>query len=173
MRIGIDSQCVSYIVSAMNGILMPTDDLAVEKIALFRIYLYLLNAFYVTPTVMEECFRIRDKAKRDLHESYISALFVESYPDNRAAIEKLTKVYQKHHAKERDCKILAEAEVAGYNVLLTYDFNFLTKLSGCTSQVRLMKPSIFWNDLAVPRGTKPDKIPHPTNPMAAYNWWRW
>lgn len=172
-RIGIDSQCVSYIISAMAGTSIPVDGLATEKIALFRTYLYLPDTFYITPTVKEECGRISNETDRARHEDFISALFVETFPDDVAEIDKLTKLYLGYHAKKKDCTVLAEAEAGVVNVLLTYDYRFLKKLSGRSPRVRVMKPSIFWNDLSVPRGAKPDKIPHRTNPIAAYNWWNW
>jgi hypothetical protein len=173
MKIALDSQCVSYILSAMAGGSKPTGALAAEKIALFRTYLYLRDTFYISPTVIEECNMMNDTANKNNHEDIIKTLFFETYTDDITEIETLINTCLSYHSKEMDCRILAEAEVAGINVLLTYDFRFLKNLTVHPLQVRLEKPSTFWKKLSIPRGAIPNKTPRPTNPLAKNTWWKW
>ena len=173
VRIGADSQCFSYIINAMEGISEPVDELAPEKIALFRTYLYLPDTLYATPTVKKECAAIRDEAKKALHDSFFSSLFDEVRLANSDKIENLVGSYSSCHKKENDCRILTEAEVGGLDVLLTYDFRFLSSFLERSARVRLLRPSEFWCELSIPRGARPNKIPHPANPIGGHNWWRW
>ena len=60
----MDSQCLSYLIDAVQGSSAPSGDLAAEKIALFRTYLYTEGTLFVTPHVIEECAKIRNEAIR-------------------------------------------------------------------------------------------------------------
>lgn len=170
--IGIDSQCVSYLIDAIHNVELPTDDLAAEKIALFRTYLYTSEMFYVTQTVSDECAAISDKKKRDQHIDYLQKFFRES----RATIQgidpnRLDKL-KKKHAGEKDIFILLEAEKAGFTVLLTYDFNFINHLKDETS-LSLMCPSEYWKKLKIIKGSRPVFAPHGSNPLSQHTWWKW
>ena len=37
--VGLDSNCLSYVIQAMEGVTEPRDDLAEQKVALVRLYL--------------------------------------------------------------------------------------------------------------------------------------
>ena len=39
-EIGLDTNCLTYLLTALEGIVAPTDGLAEQKVALVRLYLY-------------------------------------------------------------------------------------------------------------------------------------
>jgi hypothetical protein len=59
--IGLDSQCLSYLIDALEGVPPPADDHAEQKVALVRLYLYSPRTLWVTPAVEREFSRIRDE----------------------------------------------------------------------------------------------------------------
>ena len=171
--IGLDSQCLSYLIDAMQGVEEPSGDLAAEKVALFRTYLYTPGTLFVTRTVVDECARIRDVQRRELHDSYIGVLFGEWQLQDEQSIHSRAKDLESHHRGEFDCRILAEAEEARFSALLSFDGQFVTHLSELTIGVQLTHPSSYWVKIGICIGAKPDKIPHSTNPLANEDWWRW
>lgn len=171
--IGIDSHCLSYLIDAIQGVEKPFGELASEKIALFRTYLYIAGTLYITPTAIEECSAIRNIALKELHENYIMVLFGESQVQNPDRIKLRVEELEHYHNGKNDCRILAEAEDARLKTLLTYDNKFLIHLQGRSSSVNLCRPTEFWNQLDISRGAKPDKRPHSSNPLAFHTWWEW
>jgi hypothetical protein len=49
-EIGLDSQCLTYLISALENVAAPTDRLAEQKVSLVRLYLYTPGTVWVTPT---------------------------------------------------------------------------------------------------------------------------
>ena len=172
-HIGLDSQCLSYLIDAIEGTGPPQGDLAPEKIALFRIYLYTPGTLVLSPTVVDECAQIRAIDVRGRHFSYWETLFLRLAVQNYTRVQDRVTQLTPHHTGVADCQILAEAEDIGFHTLLTYDSEFLRRLGGLKSSVQLARPSDYWRQLAIPHGTTPDKIPDPTNPLAVQDWWRW
>ena len=172
IQVGIDSQCLSYVIDAFSGISAPTDTLASQKVALARLFFYLPGTLWVTPTVTAECARIRNVSRAELHASFIRVLFGEMPVRDSSAVSARAAVLQQHHARENDCAIVAEAEDVGHSVLLSFDSTLVRRLTPHTP-VQLIEPAQYWNKLSIPRGTKPDKVPHSTNPLSPEDWWRW
>ena len=50
-QIGLDSNCLSYVIQALEGVSRPTDALADQKIALVRLYIYTPGTLWTLPTV--------------------------------------------------------------------------------------------------------------------------
>lgn len=173
IRIGADSQCVSYIIDAMQGVLEPRGPLADEKKALFRIYLYLPRTIFVTPTVMTECAEIRNSDLRTMHESFFAVFFDEVIIEESTSLEPRIEELKKMHRGAKDCQILAESESGNIDVLLTYDSTMISHLRDASKTTKLAKPTEIWRNLAIPRGSRPDKIPHSTNPLSKQEWWIW
>ena len=171
--IGIDSQCLSYLIDAIQGINEPFDNIAPEKIALFRIYLYRSGTFFVTPTVIEECAAIRNKARKELHDMFIGVLFDDAHVRNREKIAIRTIELGQYHSGTNDCRILAEAEDSELIVLISYDNNFLNRLGKVSQSVKLYRPTEYWTELNIEKGCKPDKMPSRSNPIAQQKWWEW
>lgn len=172
-RIGLDTQCFSYLLDAIGGIDEPIDPLADERKALIRCWFYLPETFYLPTTVVAECQAIRNEGRKELHESFIRTLFLDLSIQNHAAVEARVSELLGAHPSEKDRRVLAEAEDLNLAVLLTYDHDFLSHLSSVPKTVRISKPSTYWASVGVPRGAKPRMVPHPTNPLSQQSWWRW
>lgn len=169
--VGLDSQCLSYLIDAIAGISEPTDSFAEEKKALLRSWFYTSGTFILTETVVSEINRIRNKDRRELHEGFMDTLFL-SYPTkNQIFIREKSAQFELIHPEPNDCRILAEAEELNLKFLLTYDHDFWKKLSQASTTTTLIKPSTYWSYLNIPKGAKPITVPHPTNPLK--DWWRW
>jgi hypothetical protein len=172
VQIGIDSQCLSYVIDAFAGISPPTDALAIQKLALVRLFFYLPGTLWVTPTVTVECAGIRNVDRAELHESFIRVLFGEMPLRDSSSVNSRTEFLKQHHTGENDCSIVAEAEDVGHSVLLSFDSTLVRRLTPYTT-VKLTEPYQYWEELSLPRGAKADKVPHFTNPLLSENWWRW
>jgi len=168
---GVDSNCLSFIIDAFEGTEKPTDSLAEQRIALARIFFYTGQTFLTTPTVKREIEKIPDLVRRKEHQSWMMTLFgtlpVRVPPEE---ISRRSQNYQRFHRKQSDCMVLAEAEVTRLAILLTFDFAFVDRLTG-KSNVVLMKPLDCWNALGIPKGSQPKTQPHPTNPLIDQSWW--
>ena len=172
-HVGLDSQCLSYLLDAIAGISEPSDDLADEKIALLRSWFYKPGTFVLTETVITEVSQIRSIDRRELHESFISTLFIDYPVRDLAAVQSRALQFKASHPKLNDCRILAEAEELGLDFVLTYDQDFWKRLSNSSGITKLMKPSDYWVSLGIQKGAKPVTVPHHTNPLSEQSWWRW
>lgn len=172
-QIGLDSQCLSYLLDGIAGISEPTDSLATEKIALLRSWFYRPGTFTLTQTVVSEVAKIQNPERRELHESFMRTLFLDYSVRDAEAVQSRTKQFQSKHPALSDCSILAEAEELGLDVLLTYDHKFWKRLQNFSATTKLMKPSAYWIGLGVPHGAQPRTVPHHTNPLSQQVWWHW
>jgi hypothetical protein len=170
-EIGLDSQCLSYLIDALEGIGAPTDNLAEQKVALVRLYLYTPGTLWVTPTVEREFLRIRNEARRASHVSWTSVLFgVRPLTDGVRAEERAADLAPLH-ADVDDRMGLAEAEDIGFTTLLSFDSDFVKHL-GAHADLLLTRPAAYWESLAISKGTTPNKVPAYGNPLANEAWWR-
>lgn len=172
VQVGIDTQCLSYLIDAISGVAAPTDAFAPQKLALVRLFLYRSGTLWVTPRVAEECGRIRSVARAELHVSYMQVLFGELPIHDSFAIAERARELSHYHSGANDCTIVAEAEAVGHAVLLSFDSRLVRRLRDQTV-VQLMEPAEYWDKLAVPKGATPDKMPHATSPLSLESWWRW
>jgi predicted nucleic acid-binding protein len=174
-QIGLDSQSLSYLLDAIAGIEEPTDILAPEKKALVRSWFYRPGnfAFTLTATVIAEIRQIPNATRREFHENFIRTHFLDYPVVDPEAVQARARQFASAHPKPRDCRILAEAEELGLDVVLTYDHDFWKRLRDSSPTTRLLKPSEYWDDLGVPAGAVPQTVPHHTNPFSAQSWWRW
>ena len=70
-HVGLDSQCLSYLLDGIAGITEPTDPLAEEKKALLRTWFYQLGTFILTETVISEVAKIRKLDRHSFHETFL------------------------------------------------------------------------------------------------------
>jgi hypothetical protein len=89
------------------------------------------------------------------------------------AVQNRAELFQSEHPKLNDCRVLAEAEELGLDVMLTYDNKFWKRLQNSSATTMLVKPSTYWAGLGVPRGAQPKTLPDHTNPLSSQSWWRW
>lgn len=172
-HIGLDSQCLSYLLDGLAGITEPRDALAEEKKALLRIWFYQPGTFVLGETVISEVAKIRNLDRRMFHQSFIRTLFLDYPIQDLVTVEARAAYFQLAHPKPDDSRILAEAEELKLDFLLTYDHDFWKRLSVTASTTKLMKPSNYWSTLGILKGTAPVTVPHPTNPLSQQSWWRW
>jgi hypothetical protein len=172
-HVGLDSQCLSYLLDAIAGISEPTDLLAEEKKALLRSWFYKPGTFVLTETVISEVSRIRNIDRREFHESFISTLFLDYPVRDLAAVQARAAQFETYHPNPGDCRILAEADELKLDFVLTYDHKFWKRLSNVSGTTKLMKPLAYWTSRGIPKGAKPVTVPHHTNPLSVQSWWRW
>lgn len=174
--IAIDSNSFTYVIDALESIDGPAEEPKDEKLALFRIYLHLPGSFHISPTVELEFGRIRDEAKRILHQSWFDSHFLPFVPapDTKLVQNRVLELSAGFSPKNsNDCSVLAECELHGIKVLLTYDTWFLKHLARRSTTVRVLSPTAYWSEMGIPFGAKPSKVPRGDNPMGKVSWWRW
>ncbi len=98
-RVGLDSQCLSYLLDAMFGVTEPTDTLANEKKALIRIWFYTPETYYASETVVSEAKAIQEPVRRELHEGSLRVLFLDPPLQDRASVEARTVQLAASHQK--------------------------------------------------------------------------
>ena len=81
------------------------------------------------------------------------------------------EVLLKTHPKEKDCTLLAEAEFAGINVLLTRDEQFRNRLTPI-SCVKIIFPSDFLESMNFQKNAEPIFCPQKSNPLSGKSWWK-
>jgi hypothetical protein len=173
LRVGLDSNCLSYLISAaMQG---SADSTAIgeEGTALLRIWFYAPSRFFVTETVAKECSGIRDSQKLTAHGSFTSQTYWGVPVSRPAVVNVRTSQLCLFHAGKADCLALAEAEDSELNVLLTYDRAFLRLGQMTKTPVALRRPSEHWASLSIPKGAPLTNRPSQGNPLEGQSWWRW
>lgn len=172
-HIGLNSQCLSYLLDGIAGITEPLGALAKEKKALLRIWFYQHGTFILGETVISEVAKIRNLDRREFHQGFVRTLFLDYPVRDLATVEARAAHFHQTHPKPDDCRILAEAEELKLDFLLTYDHDFWKRLSTTSLTTKLRKPSTYWSSLGIQKGTAPITAPHPTNPLSQQSWWRW
>lgn len=171
-QIGLDSQCLSYLIDGLETLTPPAGELATIRVSLARLYFYTPGTLWVTPTVEAECARIRNETRRALHASWMGVLFGVRQPVDPRRVEEREAQLRAHHPGEADCRIVAEAESAELRVLVSNDDDLRKHLKSST-KLALRRPEELWNELRSPRGAQPSKLPQPSNPLSSQDWWRW
>ena len=175
--VAFDSNVLSYFLQANQAGYDPASDpdpvLAAERVAAFRLFLYMERAF-VVPTVEREAKCIRDAIRRDEHLRFIRFQFDQVLEQNLDAnwIRRRTSELARHHADEDDCRAVAEAEGGTMEVFVTFDGVLKAHLQAHAT-VALRSPSEQWTALRIPRGTPPHWQPRRGHPLHGADWWRW
>jgi predicted nucleic acid-binding protein len=169
----LDSNCLSYLLSAASGELAENEALFAEGVALIRLWFYVPSRFYVTDTVAAECSEISNLEKKTLHSSFTSYTYWGVPVRDQASVAQRLDMLKLLHHDAGDCAALAEAEDAELDVLLTYDKDFLKLEDRFRSKVALTRPSELWASLAVPRGAQLVLRPVLGNPLQSQPWWLW
>jgi len=177
--VGLDTNVLDYLVRAMTEGYHPEIDpdpiLAKEKVAAFRIFLY-IDAIAVGPTVNSEIEETEDREFRHKLTDLRDNLLVELVNIDATEVEKRAQFLSQFHKGERnwrDCLVVGEAEIGGLEVLLTFDNDLKKRLNGRTGSLRIMTPSEYWSQMNIPRGQRPRWSPGRTNPLYRATWWRW
>ena len=171
-ELGLDSNCLSYVIDAMEGVAEPTDNLTAQKVALVRLYLYTPGTLWTMPTVKLEFSPIPDPVRRATHESWTNVLFGVRPLNRPEDVKQRAAELANFHRKLGDRMVLAEAEDIAFSALLSFDATFIKRLAPY-AHLNLTDPEQFWDSLAVPRGADPFHLPRADNPLAQQTWWRW
>lgn len=171
----IDNMILSNLQDAMTvGYEPKTDDeaLAEQKIAALRLFLWTNLA--VGETVVIQSQRSNDVEVRHRLDRLVAIQLPEyRVPDyKRSALNSRARELARLHRDLEDCRIVAEAELIGVPALLTFDKTMQRRLQ-CAATVEILSPSEQWEKLDIPRGQKPLREPHPTNPLSRRSFWRW
>lgn len=167
---------VDYLADAMDGSYEPTFDhdenLRPERVAAFLLFLY--AELDIAPTASVQISNTPDQSRLRMLERVVTIHLCEpELTDDRLVRTHLRTVeLRRRHANEPDCSIVAEAEVLGYDAVVTFDRNMRRRL-GPHARVRVLSPSEAWDIMEVPRGEAPIRRPSDTNPKVAARWWNW
>jgi len=176
-KIAIDSNILTYFVDVTLPNYEPLNDhelLRKEKISTLQIALYARDVrLYILPLVEVEWRLISDNQKRYLHSMARLVVFSNRpWTIDPTKLNHLKSKLLKDHPKgEKDCKLLAEAELSGMNIVLTNDNDFIQNLSSKTA-ITILKPSEYLSKLNIEKGTGPMRRPDESNPLFYKNWWR-
>lgn len=180
-KVALDTNIAAYLIDAIEIGYSPFEDfrtgLAPERIAAYRIYVYAGTPF-VVPTVRNEIEQTRDPDRHWKPLNTVAYQFNEIGEQDLSpqCVAERAEAYRAYHRgphNERDCRIVAEAECAGLDVLLTFDVNLKKALVDRTSSLAIKSPSEYWQELGLPRGLEPKHAPAQGNVLALAKWWRW
>jgi predicted nucleic acid-binding protein len=175
MNICIDSNTITYLFEAIDNY-NPNNDkddnLRNERIAMIRIRFYAVRRLHILPSVRSEIDKISNIDKWLKHKAIVGWLDTRPYNLSDKKILKRKSYFLQFHNQDMDCRILAEAEGTGMNILLSYDNDFKRKLKQKAKGVSIISPSDFFSSLNLAPGTAPLLRPDPSNPLYSEPWWR-
>lgn len=164
--VGVDTNVLAYLVQAARGTDDPAADsdptLKSERVAAYRVFRH-SPGIAVTPTVAEEVEQTANPAERADLAGWKTLLNVEILALPPDAVEARAQGLRPYHDEERDCRIVAEAEIGGLAVLLTFDRTLRKRLDDRSPTVRVRYPSEYWGELQSQGDrlpiTRPDEPP--------------
>jgi len=168
-RVALDADVLTRLAHALDWGGGPEPD--GQSVAAVRIYLYLTNPL-ITPTVITELEQAKESALsgwRNHHFEEIARLD-EFY---RGCVKGMAERYIDYHPDPRDCRVVAEAECARVQALLTLNPELVRGLSGRSEAISVARPSEYWQAARVPHGAAPRITPAEGNPLATAGWWHW
>jgi hypothetical protein len=173
--VALDSNSLTYLLDAVRDGYLPQTDpasIAPPRLAMFRLFCYSTCSLWVSPTVRTEYLRITDPAKRESHDRWVRYQLEDLEPTVPAHVfDRRVSELNRRHADLDDCRIVAEAEAASADILLTSDGELIIDLGDQTG-VALIQPTEFLASLAIPAGSAPRTVPAAGNPLSTETWWR-
>ena len=173
MKIALDSNCLSYLIDACEGKQDIDPSIGEEGLALIRIWLYLAERYYISMQVLDECLPIGDHGRRKTHLAFANATYFGIDTKDSDMVAARADEFSHFHSGKKDCRVLAEAEDMGVDILLSYDGDFINHLGKHVDGLSVMRPSAYWQSVQLPHGTVPKLRPHESNPLASETFWRW
>ena len=168
-RVALDLDVFSRLVRALSWAGGADPD--AESVAATRIYFYLTKPL-LTPTVVGEIEQRNDPLEivwRNHHFGEIAE------PDDfyRGCVKGMSERYVDYHPDPRDCHLVAEAECAKVEALLTLNRELIRGMHGRAEVIGIMQPSAYWQRMQLTRGAPRRIEPSPESPLAGAQWWRW
>jgi len=168
-RVALDADVLRLLVTVLNWHGGPEPD--AEPVSAVRIYFYITNPL-ITPTVAEEL----EQASEPALSNWRNCQFEEiAHQDDfyGGCVKGMADRYLDYHPDPRDCRVVAEAECAKVEALLTLNADLIRGLSGRSEAINVMRPSEYWKGARVPHGTVPPRMPLKGSPLLRADWWRW
>jgi hypothetical protein len=168
-RVALDVDVLTLLVNALTWRGGSEPD--AEAVSAARIFFYITNPL-ITPTVAAEI----EQANEPLLSNWKNYHFEEiAAPDDfyRGCVKGMANRYVDYHPDPRDCRVVAEAECAKVEALLTLDAELVRGLSGRSEVISVVSPLQYWQAAQVPRGTSPRTSPSQGSPLLGADWWRW
>jgi hypothetical protein len=174
--VAIAVQVLLYLLEAVCDGLLPdaaAEPNAAERLATFRVFCYSPCALWVPPTVRAKYALVTDPATRARHDEWASLHLEEDVAPgaDEAELAARADALGIHHDDVEGCRVVAEAEAVGVDVLMTSDEGLIRSLRAHTA-LSLLKPSEFFLSLGIPPGTEPPWLPPPGNPLRDATSWR-
>jgi hypothetical protein len=174
--VAVELQVMLYLLEGVCDGLLPdalAEPDAAERMATFRIFCYSPCALWVPPTVRAKYTRVSDPAARARHHEWARLHLEEDVAPGADESELAARAdaLRTHHDDVEGCRVVAEAEAVGVDVLMTSDEELIRNLRAHTA-LSLLKPSEFFISLGIPPGTKPPWLPPPGNPLRDATSWR-
>jgi hypothetical protein len=144
--VAIDSNALTYLVEAMEPGYDPARDvpnLAAERIAMIRTYLYGGIQFWVMPTVEAEYNQIRGRSRHLDHQQAAWVLLHDAPLDTPSkSLDIRASQLAAHHPGANDCRVVAESEASGVLALVTRDDDLIEDLRSHTKL--LLRGAVRW-----------------------------
>ncbi len=144
MNISLDSSTLNYLIEALDPKYNPVYDERsnyLQRVSMIRIFFNGGLNCNILPQVLKEVGDICEHTMRETDEPTDGVLFHKIAPQcSELDLQKRTEELLQIHPKENDCTLLAEAEFAGMDVLLTRDELFRNRLNPL-SKVEILFPS--------------------------------
>ena len=168
LLVAFDSNVLTAFLNA-NSTAVPSvgDDLGA-----FRLFIY-APRLTILPTVTEEADRIPKDDKRQEHLKWIWYHFIEAQlrGETKRVANRTQELLAHHPEKDADdCRIVAEAEAAGVDVIATIDKK-IKRLQSHT-RVRLLTPTATLEHLGIVGAANSEREPANGHPLAEATWWR-
>ncbi len=149
--VGIDTNVLAHLIQVVQGQYDPwrdadTGPVRSERMVPSRI-LRAVPRLAVPPTVLAEIERTADPAERPTPVSWRDALPLEVLDCPASTVAARAQWFRQFHGRERDCRIVAEAEVGGLVVFLTFDPTLRNRLGNRSPTVRVRHPTEYWGEL--------------------------
>ncbi|MBU1568058.1 MAG: hypothetical protein KJ630_20845 [Proteobacteria bacterium] len=175
MNISLDSTALTYLIEAINPNYNPLIDEQsnyLQRVSIIRIFLYGGVSCCILPQVFKDVGDLSEYKLNENNESTTGFLFHEVTPKcSELDLKKRKEELLKAHPQEKDCTLLAEAEFAGIDVLLTRDEQFKNRLNPLSS-VEILFPSDYLALLNTQKDSKPKLRPLEANLQFGKSWWK-
>jgi hypothetical protein len=127
---------------------------------------------WVPPTVQIEYDNIKAAERRDTHDRWTKSL-LQDMPLNtpEQLLQARAEELLLHHNKISDCRVVAETEFAGLEVVLSCDGKMRRRLQP-HMVVKMLRPTEFWRLLGITEEPDTVTVPAPGNPLRDKTWWK-
>ena len=168
-RVALDVDVFRLLVNALNWRGGPKPD--GESVSAVRIYFYITNPL-LTPTVAAELEQANEPPLSNWKNYHFEEIAAQD-DFYRGCVKGMAERYVDYHPDPRDCRVVAEAECAKVEALLTLNVELVRGLSGRSEVINVISPSEYWQAAQVLHGTRARTTPAEGSPLVGAGWWRW